>query len=254
MSWFKRLNVFARPGESPPPQLTSSVEDAFGGRREQIGAADSHAASGHGVDLVFVIDTTGSMSDKIESLLATCSQFADEFGALQLNHRIAIVSFGDLRVRGDRIQNTAFTDNVEITKKSLLNIPRNSGGGNQGESSLEALERALALPFRPDAVKAIVLITDEPADQHRLRADDMIYRLVEREILVFVASPPHDYFKRMAERNGGRWYKISAHTRFNELLALFRDLARKVSQAVFDVYQVGDGSVANYLRLKPPGR
>ena len=49
------------------------------------------------------------MSDKIESLLATCSRFADDFNALHLNHRIAIVSFGDLRVRGDKIQNTAFT-------------------------------------------------------------------------------------------------------------------------------------------------
>jgi hypothetical protein len=254
MSWFKRMNVFARPGETPPPQISSGVEDTTGGRREQIGAAGSRAAAGRGVDLAFVIDTTGSMSDKIESLLATCSQFADDFNALHLNHRIAIVSFGDLRVRGDRIQNTAFTSNVETTKKSLRNIPRNSGGGNQGESSLEALERALSLPFRPDAVKAIVLITDEPADQHRLSADDVINRLVEREMLVFVASPPHDYFKRMAERNGGQWYKISAHTRFNELLALFRNLARKVSQAVFDVYQVGDGSVANYLRLKPPER
>ena len=108
------------------------------------------------------------------------------------------------------------------------------------------------LPFRPDAVKVIVLITDEPADQHQLRADDMIDRLAEREMLAFVASPPHEYFKRMAQRNGGKWYKISAHTRFDDLLDLFRDLARKVSQVVFDVYQVGDGSVADYLRLKPP--
>jgi hypothetical protein len=194
------------------------------------------------------------MSDKIESLLATCSRFVEDFNALQLNHRIAIVSFGDLRVPGDKIQNTAFTSKVEVIQKSLRNIPRNSGGGNQGESSLEALERALALPFRPDAVKTIVLITDEPADQHGLRADDMLGRLAEREMLVFVASPPYKYFQRMALRNGGQWYRISAHTRFDDLLNLFRDLARKVSQVVFDVYQVGDGSVADYLRLKPPER
>ncbi len=80
----------------------------------------------------------------------------------------------------------------------------------------------------------------------------MVGRLTEREMLVFVASPPYKYFQRMALRNGGKWYRISAHTRFNDLLDLFRDLARKVSQVVFDVYQVGDGSVANYLRLKPP--
>jgi hypothetical protein len=201
-----------------------------------------------------VIDTTGSMSDKIESLLATCRQFADDFNALRLNHRIAIVSFGDLRVQGDKIQNTAFTSKVETTKKSLQNIPRNSGGGNEGESSLEALERALSLPFRSDAVKAIVLITDEPADQHRLNAEEIIGRLTERQMLVFVASPPFKYYQRMALRNGGQWYRISAHTNFNDLLKMFRDLAKKVSQVVSDVYQIGDGSVGDYLRLKPPER
>ncbi len=247
MGWLRRLKSFTQTIDRK--QIGSGTDDALEIRREPIGAA-----TGRGVDLVFVIDTTGSMSDKIESLLATCARFVEDFNALQLNHRIAIVSFGDLTVRGDRIQNTAFTSNVEITKKSLQHIPRNSGGGNEGESALEALERALSLPYRPDAVKAIVLITDEPAHQHRIRADEMINRLVEREFLVFVASPPHSYYKELASRNGGKWYKISAHTRFNDLLDLFRDLARKVSQVVFDVYQVGDGSVADYLRLKPPER
>jgi len=247
MKWKKRVNPFARP-EAPPEIAPGHVDDLE--VRRELGETET----GRGVDLVFVIDTTGSMSNKIESLLATCSRFADDFNALHLNHRIAIVSFGDLRVRGDRIQNTAFTADVEVTKKSLKNIPRNSGGGNEGESSLEALDRALSLPFRPDAVKAIVLITDEPADQHQVHADAMIGRLAEREMLVFVASPPHDYYKQLAQRNGGKWYKISAHTNFKDLLDLFKDLARKVSQVVFDVYQVGDGSVADYLRLKPPER
>jgi Mg-chelatase subunit ChlD len=247
MKWKKRVNPFARP-EAPPELGPGHMNDL------DVRRAPGTSATGRGVDLVFVIDTTGSMSDKIESLLATCSRFADDFNALQLNHRIAIVSFGDLRVPGDKIQNTAFTSNVEITKKSLRNIPRNNGGGNEGESSLEALERALSLPFRPDAVKVIVLITDEPADQHHVRADGMIGRLAERELLTFVASPPYKYFQRMALRNGGKWYKISARTRFDDLLDLFKDLARKVSQVVSDVYQVGDGSVADYLRLKPPER
>ena len=138
MKWKNRLNVFARPGEPPSPQIAAGRNEPL-----EIGGRSGRTTAGRGVDLVFVIDTTGSMSDKIESLLETCSRFADDFNALQLNHRIAIVSFGDLRVRGDRIQNTAFTSNIEVTQKSLRNIPRNSGGGNEGESSLEAMERAL---------------------------------------------------------------------------------------------------------------
>ena len=96
MSWLKRLNVFARPGEPPPPQIAADRNEPL-----EIGGQSGGTTSGRGVDLVFVIDTTGSMSDKIESLLATCSRFVEDFNALRLNHRIAIVSFGDLRVPGD---------------------------------------------------------------------------------------------------------------------------------------------------------
>ncbi|MFW6116757.1 MAG: VWA domain-containing protein [bacterium] len=204
------------------------------------------------VDLVFVIDTTGSMSDKIDGLLRTCARFADEFAALGLDHRVAVMAFGDLTVPGDKIESTPFTARVEVTKKSLQNIPRYGGGGNEGESSLEALEKAMALPFRRHVVKAIILITDEPALQHNMTASDMISRLLGEEALAFVISPPLSYFKKMAVKSGGRWYQVAASTDFTDLLEMFQELARDVSRVVSETYRIGDGSVAKYRRLKPP--
>jgi len=206
------------------------------------------------VDLAFVIDTTGSMSDKIDALLETCARFVDEFAGLNLSLRVAIVAFGDLTVFGDRIEATAFTSKVEVAKKSLANIPQYSGGGNEGESSLEALEKALALPFRASAVKAIILITDEPALQRSIRASDVINTLTRREVLTFAVSPPLGYFKEMAVKTGGKWYQVAANTDFTDLLEMFKEVAREVSQVVSDVYSIGDGSVAAYLQLKPPER
>jgi Mg-chelatase subunit ChlD len=73
MKWKTRINPFARP-EAPPEIGPSRVND-LDLRREPSGTPGER-----GVDLVFVIDTTGSMSDKIESLLATCSR------TLQVRH------------------------------------------------------------------------------------------------------------------------------------------------------------------------
>ena len=171
-----------------------------------------------------------------------------------MQHRLAVVAFGDLSVRGDKIVRTDFTSNVEVTKKSLRNIPRYKGGGNKGKSSLEAIDKALDLPFDEDAVKALILITDEPAHQKHIKADEMIGRLAEREFLVFVVSPPLDYFKAMAKRNGGKWYKVAADTDFTDLLQMFRDMASRVSHVVSDVHEYGEGSVAKYLMLNPPDK
>jgi hypothetical protein len=205
-----------------------------------------------GVDLVFVIDTTGSMSDKIDGLLATCSRFAQEFDALQLNQRIAVMAFGDLTVPGDRIQVTGFTDQIDVTLRSLRNIPRFSGGGNEGESSLEALDKAISLTYRSGVVKVLILITDEPAHQRTFKASAITDRLVQGEFLTFTVTPPYGYFKDMAARTHGRWYRISANTDLSELLKLFQRLAVHVAQAVSEVYRLGDGSVADYRKLKPP--
>jgi Mg-chelatase subunit ChlD len=211
------------------------------------------ATRGKSVDLVFVIDTTGSMSDKIKGLLQTASKFVDRFGMLQMDSRIAIVAFGDLTVKSDKIVATGFTRNLETTKSSLQKIPRYSGGGNRGESSLEALQKAMALDFRENVVKVLLLITDEPALQNRqVRVEDVIGDLQDREMLTFVVSTPEKYYKEMAARTGGKWYKISAQTDFTDLLEMFGDIAGKVSETVADVYRIGDGRVSDYLRLTPP--
>jgi Mg-chelatase subunit ChlD len=213
------------------------------------------ATRGKSVDLVFVIDTTGSMSDKIKGLLQTSAKFVDRFGKLQMDSRIAIVAFGDLTVRSDKIVATGFTSNLATTKQSLQKIPRFSGGVNRGESSLEALQKAMALGFRERAVKVLILITDEPALQSRnIKVGDVIAQLREREMLTFVVATPEKYYKDMAAHTGGKWYKISAHTDFTDLLEMFGDIAGKVSETVADVYRLGDGKVSDYLRLNPPNK
>lgn len=211
------------------------------------------ATRGKSVDLVFVIDTTGSMSDKIRGLLSTAAKFVDRFGMLQMDARIAVVAFGDLTVKSDKIVATGFSRNIETTKNSLQKIPRFSGGGNRGESALEALQKAMALDFRDNAVRVLLLITDEPALQNRnLKVGDVMEQLREREMLTFVVATPEKYYKEMAVKNGGKWYKISANTDFTDLLEMFGDIASKVSETVADVYRVGDGRVSDYLRLNPP--
>lgn len=203
------------------------------------------------VDLVFVIDTTGSMSDKIEGLLNTCTKFVDEFAALRLDHRIGIVAFGDLTVEGDRIVATKFTNNIETTKESLSKIPRYSGGGNEGESSFDAMDKAMARPFRQEAVKVLVLITDEPGLEHdNITAREIIRRLEQEEFLTFVVATPDNYYKEMGEKSGGKWYQVSGSSDFTDLLDTFREMAKKVSKVVADVHKLGQGSVKDYLRLK----
>lgn len=201
------------------------------------------------VDIVFVIDTTGSMEDEIDGLLTTSQKLVDRLAKKQINWRIAVEAFGDLTVPGDRIAATVFSKNIEVIKKSLREIPRYSGGGNEGESSLEALLKAMNLSgFRQSAIKVFILMTDEPALQsEQLNADMVIDTLRKKGALTFVISEPFDYFKRMARATGGTWFQISNDTNF---LSILRRFGEKVAQVVEEVYQLADGDVQKYLLLK----
>lgn len=199
-------------------------------------------------DIVFVIDTTGSMNDKIAGLLGTCQKFVDEIAKRQIDWQIALVGFGDLTVTGDKIVATGFSRNVEIIKKSLGEIPRNSGGGNTGESSLEALDRAMAISgYRQEAIRVFVLMTDEPALQAQLTPQRITERLKQEGVLTFVISGPLGYFKDMAARTGGEWFQISSGTNF---LSILDRLVKKVSQTVIAVQVEAGGNVQKYLQLR----
>lgn len=200
-------------------------------------------------DIVFVIDTTGSMDDKIQGLLAGCQKFVDEVTGRQIDWRVAIVSFGDLTVPGDKIEATTFSSNAETVKYSLRNVPRNSGGGNTGESSLDALTKALGLgSFRQDVIKVFVLITDEPALQsQQITAESVTEALKDAGVLTFVVSDPINYYKDIATSTGGTWFQVSRNTDFLPILDV---LGRRVSEVVSDVQRLAAGSVRTYLELR----
>jgi Mg-chelatase subunit ChlD len=207
------------------------------------------------VDVVFVFDTTGSMDDKINGLLQTCAEFVDEASKMKLEPQFALISFGDISVPlgGDRIELVVpLTDDIEKIKHGLKYIPRNSGFGNLGESVLEAIDEAFKIQYRPKAVKVMVVITDEPALQWATKVDKTIATLGEREFLVFVIAIDEPYYKEMAVKNGGVWKDVTSTRDFSEILDLFRELAKKVSQIVKAVHQIARGSVKEYLKLAPP--
>ena len=206
-------------------------------------------------DLVFVIDTTGSMNDKIDGLIESCQSFVDRLATRHIDWVAAVVGFGDLTVEGDRIVATPFSSSADRVKALLRGLPRYSGGGNEGESSLEALQAALDQPgYRPDAVKVVVLITDEPALQRRLRPATMSGRLREAGAIAFVLSPNIKYFRSMATDTGGQWWNVDSGGDFSKILDVFDKIATKVASTVAAVHKLTGGNVKEYLSLPPSSR
>ena len=204
-------------------------------------------------DICFVFDTTGSMSDKIDGLIACLTAFVQDLVRLGIDWRVTAVPFGDLTIPGDRVVGgLPFETDAPGAIRMLRAMPRFHGGGNEGESSADAMITALAKPYRRGAVKILVLLTDEPALRSPNASFEMVAsRLRATETVCFVASPDRPYFRDWAARNGGAWYLIGQTMETGSLLALLRGLLKKVPQVAHDVHAIAGGSVARYLALGP---
>lgn len=127
------------------------------------------------VDVMFVLDVTGSMQDEIDGVSQGIQNFATELGRRNLDARVGLIAFTDRLTGTDRRGNKwigkepeiltfgsgPFTNDMAAFRSRVGRI-RADGGGDAEESSLDATALAARQPFRPSAVKVVILITDVP--------------------------------------------------------------------------------------------
>lgn len=125
-----------------------------------------------GVDIVFVIDSTGSMSDDIAAVKAQATQIISQTIEKVPLARFATVTYKD---PGQTRTNGSFTNDVEAARAGINSIFV-SGGGDfpEGVNSglLHALTEAQGLgDWRPEPTpRSIILIGDAPAKDTELRS------------------------------------------------------------------------------------
>jgi len=137
--------AFDRSNPMPPP------------RREAAGAIDR-------ANIVFLIDTTGSMDTYINGVKDRAIEFSELVRSKGAAFRLGLVGFGDLNEKEmPSIYN--FTDDAEKFQKQVKHLPR-TYGGDIPESSLDALETGVELldaTGADDGARNIfILITDAP--------------------------------------------------------------------------------------------
>jgi Mg-chelatase subunit ChlD len=131
-----------------------------------------------GLDLVFLMDATGSMGDEIDRVKGTVDSIAARIAQLpgSSRPRLGLVAYRD---RGDEYVTRAwdFTDSVPQFQQNLANVIA-AGGGDTPESVQAGLNDAIHLPGWADnshgrRLRLIVLVGDAPP--HLDYANDMPY-------------------------------------------------------------------------------
>ena len=144
-----------------------SVSDhSIKGKRDYRIADNSGSAVSGQADIVFVIDTTGSMSDEIYAVEQNVVYFAEKLKSdynVMVNY--ALIDYKDLEEDGYNTTKVIkygasnwFSSTSAFAEK--VNSMYATGGGDEPECTVDALETARQLDYRYGAYKFIILITD----------------------------------------------------------------------------------------------
>ncbi len=178
---------------------------------------DGGASAGMPVDVLFLLDVTGSMGDEITQLTATIAGVAAQLDALpqQPDIRFGMTLFRD---EGDAFVTATydFTDDVAVFQDALDDV-RADGGGDTPEAVDEAFAAALAEPTWRDpatTVQLVFLVGDAAPQVGRQVPQPYpmsIQEAAARGITVHVVAasqtddPAELAFRQIAQGTGGRF-------------------------------------------------
>ena len=184
--------------------------------RWMISLIDPPAAERTQLDLLFLVDATGSMSDEIEKLTNSIAEIADQIDSLpeRPSVRYSLVSYRD---RGDAyvVRAEEFTSHLNLFQTQLSRL-RADGGGDYPEALNEALHAALHDSdwTGEDAVRLVILVADAPPHldyQERFAYDTDMIEAVGMGVKIFpVGASGLDeqgeyIFRQMAQFTGGKF-------------------------------------------------
>jgi hypothetical protein len=208
-------------------------------------ASDQRGAlSINDLDLVFVMDTTGSMRQELADVQANLLGVIRVLHRLAPSLRIGFVAFKD---HGAEYVTRSFPlsamsqDNVAKVVRFVGEMSA-EGGGDDPEPIDEALLVAQAMDWRGDAQGQIIVIGDAPArldgqaralalaEQFRASARE---QALPRSVSTIYTGPPstaQGFFERIARAGGGDFSAYQGQIIENVLLAVLRDPREQASR------------------------
>jgi hypothetical protein len=119
-------------------------------------------------DIVIVLDTSASMQWALDELKDGIGKLTESLGKARVDFRLGLVLFRDRNDGGDQVtvvqfKGGDFTSDGAVFRDEVSRIKIVIGVGvDSPQPSLAGTERACELPFRKDATKMLLVVTDNP--------------------------------------------------------------------------------------------
>lgn len=210
-------------------ELHSETIDAQG---NWCGEALEISDTNNKVDVVFVIDTTQSMSAEIERVKENLAEFAKTFDRVGMSVRFAIVEYGDITYGENTIVHGVDGSNWFASAEdaaTVLDSLMLNDGGDDDETLLDALGYVAddaTMKWRSDAHKLVFVLTDTGYKNDNIHGyidmAEMVDVLASKNIKTSVITTNYysRIYKSLYEGTGGTSANIYAEDFEDEMMGL----------------------------------
>jgi len=181
------------------------------------------------VDVVMLIDISGSMSNEIEAVKNSAIYFAELLRFRQRDSAFGLVTYVDdvEQVFGGR----SLTRNVAEFQGWVGSVRTNNKGR---ENPVQAIGLASRLNFRPGAQRVFLLISDEPPNvpfdpKTRMNTDSAGTLMLSQQVTFYSITPADPSYNRMVETTRGNLFDINQAARSYGFPALMEHIANLLS-------------------------
>lgn len=185
--------------------------------RVEVGVSDATTNPQLALDLLFMLDTTGSMGDELANIQGTIQSIADRIDAFtpRPSLRFGLIAYRD---HGDTYVTRSYDFTADVVAfQQILNDLSADAGGDKPEALNEALARAIDnLSWNSDAIRLTFLVAD--AGPHDTSYRTTLTTFVERGIKIYPigasgTDDPAEYtFRELAQRTLGRFIFLTYQT------------------------------------------
>lgn len=203
-------------------------------KEQEPGMTTTSAPANSKVNVVFIIDTTGSMDTYIHGVKDRAVRFAEIISERGSEFSLGLVGFGDL-YENEKPTVYNFTADVNKFSKQVHKIPR-TYGGDIPESSLDALETGVELLKKADdGTNIFILITDAPPHvptKSGKSVEQIIAMLDQAGVTTYICAredkESREAFGPVAA-HGGKYYNLNQD---------FFDILDNIAQSITELVRV----------------
>ena len=190
----------AKGSKSPaqPIDRDARMGEALDGIAESIADSETETA----VDLVFLLDISGSMIDNIRAVGRQLHQMVEVFEEKRVDFTLGIVIFRYLE--SDTIIHPQTRDSERFKRLLTTHVVAAAGDERAHNAIVKAIRR---VDFREGANRRFILVTDE-ASKGEYTLPEVLAQCFQNNITVDVIGINHTTHRALTSKTGGLWYPI----------------------------------------------